>query len=253
MKRILITFLLLLGTFSLLFAGGAKEEAVELKQVLTITVPWAGDELAQFLPVLRAFEEKENVKVKALTYRGEDLSSILPAQFEAGQAMADIIFIWQWWTRENSQYAVDLSDVWNPEKDVFIPSALEVGGRVLSIPYVLVAKPGFWYRRSFFEKNGLKEPKSWDDFTQLLRKIGGIPGIKNPIVSGDGVGWPLSDVTEHFIICFGGAELQNNLIDKKVKWTDPKVRSIFADRLVPLLKEDAFSDPVEWTQAVEIW
>ena len=223
------------------------------KQQLTITVPWAGDELAQFLPVLRAFEEKENVRVKALTYRGEDLSSILPAQFEARQAMADIIFMWDWWIRENSQHAVDLSSVWNPERDVFIPAAMEIDGRVVSFPYVMAAKPGFWYRRSFFEKNGLKEPESWDEFTQLLRKIGGISGIKNPIVSGDGVGWPLSDVTEHFIIRFGGAELQNDLINKRVRWTDSKVRRIFADRLVPLLKEHAFSDPVEWTQAVELW
>ncbi len=251
MKRIVILLLCLLAAGTFLFAGGAKEEAV--KPTITMTVPWAGPELEQFLPVVRAFEEKENVKVKCLTYRGEDLSAVLPAQFEAGQSLGDIIFLWDWWVKKNDQHAVDLTDIWAPVKSAYIPSPAEAGGKVVALPYVMVAKPGFWYRSSFFEKNGLKAPANWDEFTSLLKKIGGISGIKNPIVTGNGVGWPISDVTEHFLITFGGAELQNKLIDKSVKWTDPQVRKIFENRIIPLLKEGAFSDPVEWTQAIELW
>jgi len=59
--------------------------------------PWAAEELNDFRPVLDAFEAKENVKVKYLTYRAEDLSSVLPAQFQAGQALAGVIFMWNWW------------------------------------------------------------------------------------------------------------------------------------------------------------
>ena len=114
-------------------------------------------------------------------------------------------------------------------------------------------KPGFWYRKSFFEANGLEVPTSWDEFVALLEKIQGLPGVKNAIASGDGVGWPLSDVTEHFLATFGGPELIHDLIAGKVSWQSDEVRSIFEDRLVPLLEKNYFSDPIEWTQAVELW
>ena len=117
----------------------------------------------------------------------------------------------------------------------------------------MVAKPGFWYRKSFFAANGLKVPATWDEFTNLLRAIAKVKGVKRPIVSGDGTGWPLSDVTEHFIAAFGGAAMHRDLVSGKVKWTDPAVKAVFDTYLVALLKAGAFSDPIEWTQAVELW
>jgi len=250
MKKLFVLVLCVLLPAAL-FAGGMT--VVEEKPGLTIAVPWAGQELEQFLPVLEAFEEKEGVSVTALTYRAEDLSSILPAQFEAGQALADVIFMWEWWIKENPQYAADLSDVWASGRGAFIPSPIEAAGKTAGVPYVMVAKPGFWYRKSFFRRNGLSVPQTPDEFTSLLRRIGNISGIKNPIVTGDGVGWPISDVTEHFIIAAGGPDLQTSLINGEVSWTSSRVRTVFRDYLVPLLEAGAFSDPVEWTQAVELW
>jgi len=113
-------------------------------------------------------------------------------------------------------------------------------------------KPGFWYKKSFFQKHNLKPPATWEEFLALLDQISKIPGIKKAIISGDGVGWPLSDIVEHFLITFGGPELQENLIAGKARFTDPQVRAIFAERLVPLLGK-YFSDPVEWTQAIDLW
>jgi multiple sugar transport system substrate-binding protein len=75
----------------------------------------------------------------------------------------------------------------------------------------------------------------------------------NPIVSGDGVGWPLSDVTEHFLITFGGPDLQRDLIAGTVNFTSTEVRTIFEDRIVPLLEAGYFSEPTEWTTAVDLW
>lgn len=250
MKKLLVLALCVLFPAAL-FAGGMT--VVQEKPGLTIAVPWAGQELEQFMPVLKAFEEKEGVSVTALTYRAEDLSSILPAQFQAGQALADVIFMWPWWIQENPQYAENLSDVWATGRGTFIPSALTADGKTVGVPYVMAAKPGFWYRKSFFQRNGLSVPKTPDEFASLLRRIGNIPGIKNPIVTGDGVGWPISDVTEHFIIAAGGPDLQNSLINGDISWTSSRVRAVFRDNLIPLLEAGAFSDPIEWTQAVELW
>ncbi len=87
----------------------------------------------------------------------------------------------------------------------------------------------------------------------LLETIKGIPGIVNPIATGDGVGWPISDVTEHFLITFGGPQLQRDLIAGTVDWTSPQVNSVFQDRIVPVLQAGYFSEPIEWTAAVSLW
>jgi len=86
----------------------------------------------------------------------------------------------------------------------------------------------------------------------LLDKLKEILGGP-PIVTGDGVGWPISDVTEHFIITFGGPDLQLKLINGEVKFTDPEVREIFEKYLVPLIKKGYFSEPIEWTRALKLW
>ena len=249
MKKTLILILCLLVVPWCLFAGG---KAVE-KATLTVIGPWAGPEMEQFMPVLNAFEEKENVTVKYRIYRAEDLSSVLPAQFEASQSPGDVIAMWYWWVMENHGHAVDLSDIWEPEKDAFTAPQKEAGGKTVMVPFTMVVKPGFWYRQSFFDKHGLKAPNTWDEFTDLLRKIGDIDGIKAPIATGNGVGWPISDITEHFLIAIGGPKLHKNLVSKSIRWTDPEVRQIFENNIVPLLSAGAFSDPIEWTQAVELW
>jgi multiple sugar transport system substrate-binding protein len=251
MKRLVLVLLVLAISVVSVSAGGNQENAP--KATVTIAVPWAGAELTQFLPVLAAFEKKEGVKVKYVTYRGEDLSSILPAQFDAKQSLADIIFMWDWWVKKNSKYAEDLTDIWSAQKAAIIPPAIEADGKVVSVPYTMVAKPGFWYRKSFFQANGLKVPATWDEFNSLVAAIAKVKGVKNAIASGDGTGWPLSDVTEHFIVAFGGADMHRNLVAGTLAWTDPSVRKVFEQYLVPLLANKTFSDPIEWTQAIELW
>ncbi len=229
-------------------------EKVVTKEIPTLTVigPWAGAEMDQFTPVLAAAEEKLGIKVRYRIYRAEDLSQVLPPQFAAQQAPGDVIFMWEWWVRENAEHAVDLSDIWASEAEQFMLQPTPVDGKIYNVPYVLWVKPGFWYKKSFFEKNGLEPPTTWDEFIALLDKISAIPGVKKAIITGDGVGWPVGDIVEHFLITFGGPELQEDLIAGKVKFTDPQVRQIFAERLVPLLGT-YFSDPVEWTQAIDLW
>ena len=149
---------------------------------------------------------------------------------------------------------MDLSDLVSEDeyiKGIFDP--VKSGDKIYGLPFTAWAKPGFWYRKSFFQKHGLKEPKTWDEFKQLLDKIKQIPGIEAPIVTGDSVGWPISDITEHFIITFGGIDMQLKLINGELKFNDPQVKAIFENYIVPLIKEGYFSEPIEWTKAIEEW
>ena len=218
---------------------------------LTVIGPWSGPEMEQFLPVLEEAERRLGVTIEYQTQRYEDLAQVLPAQFEAGEAPADVIFMWDWWIKEHAADAAGLGDVWQAEASAFRMPAAEADGRVVAVPYALTVKPGFWYRKSFFAEHNLQVPSTWEEFVTLLERLAAIDGIQAPVASGDGTGWPLSDVVEHFLIAFGGPDLQRGLIEGRVAWTDPQVQAIFRDRLVPAL--EYFSDPMDWTQAAQLW
>ena len=96
-------------------------------------------------------------------------------------------------------------------------------GKLYGAAYTGKVKPGFWYRQSFFTAHSLTPPTTWAEFQSLLTAIKAVPGIVNPIVSGDGVGWPLSDVVEHFIATFGGASMHRNLTAGTQKWNSTAV------------------------------
>ncbi len=235
-----------------LLAIGAVAAVAAAQQELTVIAGWSGTEAEQFTPVLRAFEQETGIKISYRVYRAEDLSQILPAQFAARRTIGDVIFTsFGWWIRDNASHMVDLSDV--VQGVPLTVDTVRVGGATYGVPYVVWVKPGFWYRKSFFQQHGLKEPETWGQFLNLLDRIKGIGGVRNAIASGDGVGWPLSDVTEHFLAAFGGPQLNLDLIAGKARWQDPRARAAFEYYLVPLLQRKYFSDPIEWTQAAELW
>jgi multiple sugar transport system substrate-binding protein len=102
-------------------------------------------------------------------------------------------------------------------------------------------------------------PTTYDQFKNtLLPALKAIPGIEAPIASGvdaNGLGWPLSDVTEAFIIGRGGYQLQLDLeTGPSVRnWTDSQVTSVF-NELTGLLQAGDFSAPAEWTgQIAKLW
>lgn len=227
------------------------------KITLKVIGPWAGKEAEYFLKVLDEYKRlKPNIDFEYITMRAEDLAKTLPLQLEAKTTPADVIITpWGWFIVEMAKkgHVVDLTNIINEREYVAgIIDPVKSDGKIWAAPFTMWLKPGFWYKKSFFQAHGLTEPKTWDEFASLLDKIKGIPGIKNPIVTGDDVGWPMSDVTEHFIIALGGPQLQLDLISGKVKFTDPQVVSIF-EKLASLIKDGYFSPPVEWTTGVTLW
>lgn len=217
---------------------------------LVVIGPWSGAEAAPFEAVLKAFTEKFGIPVEYRVMRAEDLAAVLPAQFAAGLTPGDLIFTaWGWWVKEFSPHLVDLTE--ELRGIPFTTDPVWVDGRAVAAPYVTYVKPGFWYRLSFFANHGLQPPASWPDFLALLARIESIPGVEKAAASGNGVGWPLSDITEHFILTFGGLDMHLGLIEGTVRWESPEVRAIFEDYLIPFLANA--SDPIEWTAALDMW
>src|SRR5437667_4708153 len=233
------------------------------QETLAVIGPWAGAEMQAFLPILDKFQKNTGITVSYSNVRQEDLRPLLLTQFPAHRAPADLIFMVSSFIREHGPTgdAVDVTDLVNPAnfavgatQGTQLLSPVTNASKIYGGIYTGKVKPGFWYRQSFFTQHSLSPPTTWAQFQSLLSDIGNISGVSAPIVSGDSVGWPLSDVTEHFIATYGGASMHRALTNGSKHWTDSDVRAVFANRLVPLLAGGCFSEPLEWnTVALANW
>ena len=210
--------------------------------------PWAGSEWSKFKPVLDKFKTVTGIPYQYTTSRQEDLTPTLPISFQAQQSPADVIFmpsatIKQYATRG---WVTELTTTLSPSS--YQPGALDpltVSGKIWGGAYTGKVKPGFWYNVSYFNANGFQAPTTWAGFVSLLWALKNKTG-QAPILAGDGVGWPLSDVTEHFIATYGGAAMHQALAQRTLAWTDAKVQAVFQNYLVPTLQNGFWTQPLTW-------
>jgi len=96
-------------------------------------------------------------------------------------------------------------------------------------------------------------PTTYTEFETLLADISQISGVDAAIASGNGVGWPLSDTTEAFIIGLGGYQLHLDLIFGDVQFNSTAVKDVFVE-LASLLQAGYFSVPDDFdAQVARVW
>lgn len=223
---------------------------------LRVIGPWAGAEKDAFLPVMELFKQNTGVDYEYITTRQEDLQSLLPNWFSANKAPADLIFMPSSFIKQYGKdgHAADLAGTLTESN--YAAGALDPlkdGAKIYGGAYTGKVKPGFWYRKSFFTANSLTVPTTFAGFQTLLSDISNVTGIQQAIISGDGVGWPLSDVTEHFIATYGGPNMHRQLGAGTLAWTDATVSSVFSSYLVPTLQAGYWSAPRQWDTGVTEW
>ena len=234
---------------------------------LTVISLWSGTEEDNFLQVLGNFTENNGIETRHIGYSTQELKITIPTQLAANASIFDVA-IAPWpadildWAEKG--YLTEVTDLINASKypSSFINSVKDSDGKIWAVPFKASAKPGFWYRKSVWQTNGWAVPTSTTKYTQfkaLLATIkadgASITGFKAPIVSGDSVGWPLSDTTEAFIMGLGGYQLQEQLIEGPSvrNWTDPEVKNVFGN-LTELLDLGYFGTPETWTEPIaDLW
>jgi len=216
---------------------------------LTVFSLWSDQEEANFKEALAKFTENTGIKVKHVAYSTEELLITVPTQLQAGEAIADVVIApWPSWILDlaSDGLLADVSSLMDTTK--FPETYLDVvssGNTIYAVPFKVSGKPGFWYRESFFTDNGLTPPTTYAEFESLLADISEIEGIDAAIASGNGVGWPLSDTTEAFIIGLGGYQLQQDLIFGDAEFTSAETKAVF-EELSSLLQAGYFSVPDDW-------
>ena len=240
-----------------------KPAPAPAKPTLIVIGPWAGPEMEKYKPVLEAAEEALGIEIEYRIYRAEDLGAILPSQFEAEMTPGDVIhWCWPVAIREMAEkgHLTDLSDIVDTTKyPEAVIKAVTVDGKIYAAPYTYKVKPGFWYRKSKFTEWGItEEPKNWKEFVDLLNTLRTKLGRNDVIASGNGVGWPLSDITEHFILYKAGKDAFEKLKTGEQRFTDPPVEDAFGPETTEgtlswLIAQGYFSEPKDWTTIMEDW
>ncbi|WP_247728934.1 ABC transporter substrate-binding protein [Halovivax limisalsi] len=211
---------------------------------ITVTGVWTGAEEENFQAVIDHVQEETGIDI---TYEPRSTEAILTGtliDYQAGVATADIVVIpspARVRSDARSGHLAPMSGVWEEWEFSPSPESVTVDGEQYAAPFKMDLKPGFWHRQSFFEEHDLEHPEDYDQFMSLLDELNGIEGVDAPIASGNGVGWPLSDVTEGFIQRQeDGAQLQRNLISGEASMTDDRVATAHQE-IQELIQEGYFS------------
>ncbi|MHC3436651.1 ABC transporter substrate-binding protein [Natrialbaceae archaeon A-gly3] len=225
--------------------GLVGSSVVSAQEEITITALWTDDEQEDFMAVVDYVEDEAGVDISYAPRDTEPLLTETLIDFDAGVATADIVvFPMEGRVLRDAEagHLEAVGDLWDEEDYTIDHDAVAVDGEAFAAPFGGDIKPGFWYRPSFFEEHGLEEPDDYDEFLALLEEIDGIEGVEAPLASGNGAGWPLSDVTEAFILRQeDGAQLQQDLIDGDAEFTDERVVTAF-EEIQELLQEGYFSE-----------
>jgi len=218
---------------------------------------WSDAEEENFLEALERFTNNTGVSVRHIGYSTQELLITVPTQLQAGVAIADVVIApWPSWilSLAGEDHLASVTDIIDTTK--FPETYLDVvtaGDEIWGVPFKVSGKPGFWYRKSFFTDNGLAEPTTYEEFKTLLADISQIDDVEAAIASGDGVGWPLSDTTEAFIVGLGGYQLQLDLIFGDKQFNSTEVKDAF-EELASLLQAGYFSVPDDFDlQVSRVW
>jgi multiple sugar transport system substrate-binding protein len=240
-------------------AGYVYYSSTAPKPTLTVYALWSGAEQSNFEQVLGNFTQNTGINVSYYSYTTQDLLVSVPLQLQSPPYDVDVIIApWPYWILQNSPYLTPITNVITASQfpGSILDPVKDSDGTIWAAPFKLSGKPGFWYRKSFFENNSLSIPTTYDEFKNtLLPAVQAIPGVEAAIASGDTDGWPLTDTTEGFIMGLGGYQLQLDLeTGPSVRnWTDPQVKSVF-ENLTQLLEAGYFSTPAAWEpQIAKLW
>ena len=113
------------------------------------------------------------------------------------------------------------------KKTKFSPGPLDgtrIDGAVYGFPLYYYVW-GFVYRKSLFDRLGLRPPATWDEFLQVCARLkaAGVP----PLGLGAKSGWPAAGWFDYLDLRLNGIDFHRKLLRGEVPFTDQKVRRVF--------------------------
>lgn len=262
---LVLTVVLLLAV-ALAFAGGQKEAAPKApasqeKEVLIYNSNWSD---AQYRvadsEVVSMFQaQNPNVKIIHSVISDEDFKQAIRAYLQA-EPGPDVL---TWYAGNRARFFIskglimDITDIYQQEGwyDKF-PKAFVNLSTMNGRQYFVPTNWYWWavyYRKSVFQKFGLKPPKTWDEFMTVcdtIKKSG-----MSPLTIGTKWRWTTCGVFDYLNMRVNGAEFHLRLCDGEEAYTDPRVKKVFKEYWAPMLKKGYFipdASAYTWQEAINL-
>ena len=228
-RRILVAGIAALG-IGLATYGSASADPIELKFFDRFTTPEQTD-FSKWL--VESFNKTNEGKIH-VTWQGiqdEGFKPKINAVLRAPDA-PDIFYSWEGgWAKYmiDSGYAAPLNEYYAKYgwDKILSPAGVKLAtfdGTQYFVPTMMSAAV-VWYRPDIFQKLGIAVPKTWDEFMAAAEKLKAA-GIA-PTILANQDRWPAQFLWSGIFVNKYGVDAYNQLIERKIAWTDPRVIDAF--------------------------
>jgi len=166
------------------------------------------------------------------TFAHEDFKTLLRTWLAAPKGTADVV---TWFAGERMRYFAQMGLIasieevfagqkWEDYFPASFKSTCSYNDKIYFVPQSWYWW-GVYYRKSVFEKLGIKEPKSWDEFLnvcEILKKNG-----ITPIAIGTKFPWTAAGWFDILNLRINGLEYHIKLTAGEVPYNDPKLMKVF--------------------------
>lgn len=176
---------------------------------------------------------RPDIKLQAYVIEPESYKKQMVESLGSSQPMGDMLF---WFAGEKLRYLVrqgwitSLDDLWRSEglNEQFSEASrqlVSLDGRVYALP-LNYYQWGFYYSRGVFQKLGLTPPRDWVSFLSVIQKLREANLI--PVTLGSEAPWTLAAWFDYLNLRLNGIEFHQRLLRGEERFTDERVRRVFA-------------------------
>ena len=228
------SLLLALGVvFTAVACGtGSSQNAGSVKVIAV----WSGAEQANFMAVLKPFEDQTGIKVSYEASRDED--AILTTRVGAGNppdlAAAPSPQLLTQFAKQGKVIALNDAIDMNAMQANTADSWIKLGeplndGKLYQIFSWAAVKGLIWYNPKTFQAKGYQVPTTFDQLTALQGQIKGAGTTPwcVAVESGAATGWPASDWLKEIVLSQSGPDVYDKWVAGTQKWSSPEIKQAF--------------------------
>ena len=197
---------------------------------------WSGQEQANFMAVLKPFEDSTGIKVSYESTRDED--AILTSRVSAGNppdlAAAPSPQLLTQFAKQGKVIAlndaVNMSQLQSNTADSWIKLGEPLNdGKLYQIFAWAAVKGLIWYDPKNFQSKGYSVPQSWDALQSLQSQIksSGTTPWCITVESGSATGWAASDWLKEIVLSQAGPDVYDKWVAGTQKWSSPEIKAAF--------------------------
>ncbi|HEY6115766.1 MAG TPA: ABC transporter substrate-binding protein [Candidatus Dormibacteraeota bacterium] len=211
---------------------GSSQNAGSVKVIAV----WSGAEQANFMAVLKPFEDQTGIKVSYEASRDED--AILTTRVGAGNppdlAAAPSPQLLTQFAKQGKVIALNDAIDMNAMQANTADSWIKLGeplndGKLYQIFSWAAVKGLIWYNPKTFQAKGYQVPTTFDQLTALQGQIKGAGTTPwcVAVESGAATGWPASDWLKEIVLSQSGPDVYDKWVAGTQKWSSPEIKQAF--------------------------